>query len=255
VSDYIRMLSNRVFLSLSYEGKSDNTAFTKAGTTSYSNLNTSLTMSLAADIPTLQIGYGLFGRNNDQLIFQNISTPDSATKAADEATNRYYFGANYDFTAGIRHSLTASFSIADKKDNTFYKRNQSNSFVQLAWNGQFNIPLQATFSVLYSGNSNDQELFKPDTTLSGRLGPDSALATTTFNYTVVTVGARYTLLGDALRLAAAISPQFGAFNRVTYTASADYTVDRHNFAFQMNYYQNSGTADDKIFSLIYRFQF
>jgi hypothetical protein len=255
VSDYLRLFSNRVLLSLSYEGKSDNTAFTKAGTTSYSNFNSSLTLNLAANIPTFSIGYGLFGRQNDQLIFQNVSTPDSATKAADEATNRYYFGANYDFTAGIRHTLTASISIADKKDNTFYRRNQSNNFLQLAWNGQFNIPLQTTVSVLYSGNSNDQQLFKPDTTLSGRLGPDSTLATTSFNYTVVTVGARYSMLEDHLRFAAAVSPQFGVFNRVTYTGSADYTVDRHDFAFQVNYYQNSGMADDRIFSLIYRFLF
>ncbi len=255
VSDYIRMISNRVFLSLSYEGKSDNTAYTKAGTTSYSNFNSSVTMNLAANIPTFQLGYGVFGRTSNQLIIQNVSTPDSLTKAADEATNRYYFGANYDFVAGIRHTLTASFSIADKKDNTFYRRNQSNSFLQFAWNGQFNIPLQTTFSILYSGNSNDQELFKPDTTFSARLGPDSTLITTKFNYTVITVGGRYRLLGDNLRLAASVSPQFGSFNRITYTASADYTVDRHNFALQMNYYQNKGVADDKILSLIYRFLF
>jgi hypothetical protein len=255
VSDYLRLMSNRVLVSLSYEGKSDNTAFTKAGTTSYSNLNSSLTLNLASNIPTFQIGYGLFGRQNDQLIVQNVATPDSVTKVADEATNRYYFGTNYDFVAGIRHTVTASISIAEKEDNTFYRRNQSNNFLQLAWNGQFKIPLQTTVSVLYSGNSSDQQLFKPDTTLSGRLGPDSILTTTTFNYTVVTVGARYSMLGDNLRFAASVSPQFGVFNRVTYTASADYTMDRHDLAFQMNYYQNSGTADDKIFSLIYRFSF
>ncbi len=261
VSDYVRMYSNRIFLSLSYEGKSDNTAFTKAGTTHYSNLNSSLSLSLAANIPAFQIGYGMFGRNNDQLIIQNVSTSDSAIKAtnaskvADEATNRYYFGANYDFIAGIRHTLTASASIAEKKDNTFYRRNQSNSFLQLAWNGQFKIPLQTTVSVLYSGNSNDQRLFYPDTTNSGRLGPTRIDTTVAFNYTVVTAGARYNMLGDNLRLGAFVSPQFGAFRRVTYTASADYTMDRHNLAFQINYYQNSGTTDDKIFSLIYRFMF
>ena len=55
VSDYIRMFTNRVFLSLSYEGKRDNTAFTKlTGTTSYSNLNTSLILNLAANIPTFR---------------------------------------------------------------------------------------------------------------------------------------------------------------------------------------------------------
>ncbi|HEY6952125.1 MAG TPA: hypothetical protein VI758_06935, partial [Bacteroidota bacterium] len=117
VSDYLRLYSNRIFLSVSYEGKSDNTAFTKLlGTTSYSNLNSSLTLSLAANIPTFQVGYGLFTRNNDQFIYQNVPTADSVTKAADEATNRYYFSANYDFNAGIRHTLTGSISIADKKD-------------------------------------------------------------------------------------------------------------------------------------------
>lgn len=255
VSDYLRLYSNKIFLSASYEGKSDNTAFTKEGTTRYSNLNTSLMLNLAANIPSFQFGYGLYGRTNDQLIFQNVPTPDSATKAADEATNRYYFGANYDFTAGIRHTLTVSMSVAEKKDNTFFRRNQSNSFIQFAWNGQFKIPLQTIVSILYSGNSTDQQLFLPDTTYSGRLGPDSTLTTTTFNYTVVTVGTKYAAFSDHLHLAAYVSPQFGAFNRVTYTASADYSVGHHNFAFQANYYQNSGFKNDTILSLIYRFLF
>jgi hypothetical protein len=253
VSDYLRLYSNRIFLSLSYEGKSDNTAFTKAGTTSYANLNSSLTLSLAPNIPTFQLGYGLFGRTNDQSVF----SPDSSTvsNAADEATNRYYFSINYDFNAGIRHTLTASVSLADKKDNTFNKRNQANSFFQAALNSHYNSPLQTTISVLYSGNSNDQQLFTTDTTGGRIAGQDSVLAKTTFNYTVVTVGARYAMLGDNLHLAAAISPQFGAFNRTTYTASADYSAGRYNLTFQMDYFQNSGMADDKIFSLIYRIMF
>lgn len=255
VSDYIRLYSNRILLSLSYEGKSDNTAFTKSGTTKYSTLNSSLSMNLAPDVPTFQIGYGLFGRTDDQIILQNVPTADSTTKAADEATNRYYFAVNYDFVAGIRHTLTASASIADKQDNTFFKRNQTNNLFQLVWNGRFDIPLQATVSVLYSGNTSDQQIFKPDTTFSGKLGPDSIVTTSTFNYTVVNAGVRYSMLGDNLRLAAFVSPQFGAFRRVAYTVSADYSIDRHNFAFQANYFQNSGMADDKIISLIYRFAF
>jgi hypothetical protein len=257
IADYLRLYSNKIFLSVSYEGKSDNTAFTKEGTTSYSNLNTALTLNLAADIPTFQLGYGIFGRASNQLIFKNVLTADSTSKVADEVTNRYYFATNYDFTAAIRHTLMASVSIADKKDNTFYKRNQANTFLQASWTARFNIPLQTSLSVLYSGNSNDQQLFKPDTTLSGRLGPDSTMITTTFNYTVVSLGARYRLFEDNLQLAAVVSPQFGAFQRITYTASADYTVNRHNFTMQFDYFQNQSTGmkNDAIFSLIYRFFF
>jgi hypothetical protein len=253
VSDYIRMFTNRVFLSLSYEGKSDNTAFTKlTGTTSFATLNTSLILNLASNIPTFQLGYGQFTRKNDQTVI----APDSTTsKGADDATNRYFFGLNYDFIAGLRHTLTASASIASKDDNTYLKRNQANSLFQFALTSRFSAPLQTTLSVLYSGNSNDQQLFTSDTTGGKIAGRDSVLSTTTFNYTVVTVAALYRLLQDNLQLRASVSPQFGSFKRTTFTASADYTVGRHNFALEMDYFRNTGMADDKIFSLIYRFLF
>jgi hypothetical protein len=253
VSDYIRLFTNRVFLSLSYEGKSDNTAFTKlTGTNSYANLNTSLILNLAAGIPTFQLGYGQFARKSDQTVF----APDSTTsKGADDATNRYYFGLNYDFVAGLRHTLTASASVASKNDNTYLKRNQANSLYQLALTSQFGIPLQTTLSVLYSGNSNDQQLFTTDTTGGKIAGQDSVVSTTTFNYTVVTVAALYRLFDDNMRLRASASPQFGSFKRTTFTASIDYTVGQHNFALEADYFRNTGMADDKIFSLIYRFLF
>ncbi len=253
ISDYIRMFTNRVFLSISYEGKHDNTAFTKlTGTTSYSNLNTSLILNLAANVPTFQLGYGLFGRQSDQ----TVPTPDSSeSKGADDATNRYFFGMNYDFVAGLRHTLMASVSVASKNDNTYLKRNQANSLYQVALTTRYNIPLQTTLSVLYSGNSNDLQLFSSDTTGGRRAGQDSVVATTTFNYTVVTAAAQYRLLQNNLLLRAAVSPQFGSFKRTTFTASADYTVGQHNFALEADYFKNTGMADDKIVSLIYRFLF
>ncbi len=252
VSDYIRMFTNRVFLSLSYEGKSDNTAYTKAGTTKYSNFNSSLMLNLAANIPTFQIGFGTFGRASDQIVL----APDSTTsKAADDATSRYYFGINYDFRAGMDHTLTASASIASKNDNTYNKRNQANGLYQVALTSRFSSPLQTTVSFLYSGNSNDQQLFNTDGSGGRIVGRDSVVATTTFNYTVVSVGARYRMFQDNLSLRAAVSPQFGAFKRTTYTAAADYFVDQHNFSLEFDFFQNSGMANDAIFSAIYRFLF
>ncbi|HTP12616.1 MAG TPA: hypothetical protein VMM37_03275 [Bacteroidota bacterium] len=253
ISDYIRMFTNKVFLSLSYEGKHDNTAFTKlTGTTSYSNLNTSLILNLAANIPTFQLGYGVFARQSDQTVF----APDSTTsKAADDATNRIFFGMNYDFVAGLRHTLTANASIATKDDNTYFKRNQANSLYQLALTTRYEVPLQTTLSVIYSGNSNDQQLFTSDTSGGKLAGRDSVLATSTFNYTVVTAAALYRLLENRLLLRASVSPQFGAYKRTTLSASADYTIGQHNFTLEADYFKNSGIADDKIFSLIYRFLF
>jgi hypothetical protein len=255
VSDYLRLYSNKIFLSVSYEGKSDNTAFTKAGTTKYANLNTSMTLALGADIPTFQIGYGTFGRKSDQLIARPDSIGGVTLAAADEATNRIFFGANYDFVAGIRHSLMASVSIASKTDNTFYKRDQANSFFQTALTSRFAFPLQTTLSVVYSGNSNKQMLFSTDTTSGKRAGRDSVVVPTNFNYTIVSLGGQYRMMDDNLRLNALISPQFGDFQRTTFTVSADYSVNMHNFALQFDYIKNTNLADDKIFSLIYRFMF
>jgi hypothetical protein len=250
VADRIRMFDNRVYLSLSYEIKSDNTADTKEGTTDFGNFNSSVTVN-PANAPAFTLGYGF---NNRLADYNAISGSDSSvakiSKFADEVTNRFYVGTNYDFMAmGNRQNLALTVSIANKEDRTFYKANQSNLFLQLNWSQEYRIPLQTIVGFSISNNTNDLQLFTP-------LGADSVLTTTEFNYTSLTLGARYRMLQDKLRLAADIAPIFGSISRVSVQVGAQYAVNpNHNVELFFGYIQNAALADDIISSLIYRFNF
>jgi hypothetical protein len=250
ISDRIRMFDNRVYLSLSYEAKSDNTAETKEGTTDFGYFNSSVTVN-PADFPSFTIGYGF---NNRVADYNIISGSDSSiakiSKFADDVTNRFYIGTNYDFVAmGNRQNVGLTVSIAAKDDRTFYKANQNNLFLQLNWSQEYRIPLQTVVGFSISNNKNDLQLFNP-------AGADSILTTNEFNYTSVSLGARYRMMNDNLRLAADVVPTFGAISRVNFQAGAQYTIDQsHNLELFFGYIQNAALADDIISSLIYRFNF
>jgi len=246
VSDRIRMFDNRVYLGLSYERKNDNTADTKTGTTNFSNFSSSITVN-PRDFPAFTLGFGFYDRVADF----DVQAPDlSLQKFADEKTNRYFFGSSYDFQAmGNRQSMSVSFSLSTKKDNTFNKADQTNLFVQAAISTEYEFPLQTTIGFAISNNENNLQTFKTS-------GQDSLLLVNNFDYTSVTLAARYRLMGDQLRLAADISPIFGIINRVNYQVGAQYTVSQnHNLEFFLNFIQNSHQKDDMITSLIYRFNF
>ncbi len=259
VSDYVRLLSNRVLASGSFEQKKDNTASTKEVTTNYANFNASLALNPGANLPVFQLGYGQFGRSADiDQATRNAMTnrPDSAkvTKSADEKTRRYLIGASYDFVAGIRHLAAINFSLADRKDNTYKKQDQQNMFLQTSVTSNFTtMPLQTVFSILYSKNTNYRQLFYAS---GASVNQDSAVTKTEFDYTMVTLGGMYRAMDDNLRLVGNVSPAFGAFNRINFQVGAEYThAVRHNFLFQADYIQNSGLGDDTIISFIYRFNF
>ncbi len=245
------MFDNRVYLSLSYEAKNDNTADTKEGTTKFGNFNSSITVN-PVNFPAFTIGYGFNNRIAD---FNVLSGPDTSTvvqtsKFADEVTNRFYIGTNYDFVAmGNRQNVGLTVSIANKDDRTFYKANQSNLFLQLNWSQEYRIPLQTIVGFSISNNKNDLQTFTP-------FGADSVLTTTEFNYTSLSLGARYRMFEDKLRLAADIVPIFGAISRVNFQTGAQYAINlNHSLELFFGYIQNASQADDIISSLIYRFNF
>ncbi|MEX2191706.1 MAG: hypothetical protein WEB33_13475 [Bacteroidota bacterium] len=251
IADRIRMFNNRVYLSLSYEAKNDNTADTKEGTTKFGNFNSSVTVN-PVNFPAFTIGYGFNNRIADYNI---LSGPDTSnvvqvSKFADEVTNRFYLGTNYDFVAlGNRQNVGLTVSIANKEDRTFYKANQSNLFLQLNWTQDYRIPLQTIVGFSISNNKNDLQLFTP-------AGADSVLTTNEFNYTSLSFGARYRMFEDKLRLAADIVPIFGAISRVNFQAGAQYAMSiNHSLELFFGYIQNASQADDIISSLIYRFNF
>ncbi|HLF19748.1 MAG TPA: hypothetical protein VI704_03065 [Bacteroidota bacterium] len=262
VSDRIRMFTNRVFLSVAYEKREDNTANNKPGTTTFDYLNTSLTVVPGADLPTFTVGYGINNQASDNSFSRltlatapTISRTDSTalaaslSKAIDNASNQYYVAANYDFEAKVRHSLSLSINAVDRTDKTFYKRDQSNLNLQLSLSSTITTTFQTSVSYLLSKNQSKNEVFKTD-------GRDSLLQTTDLDYSSATVGAQMRFFDERMRVLASFSPTWGAFNRAIARVGVDYSIaPRHTLEFSFDYIQNSGSEDDRIGSLIYRFGF
>lgn len=287
VSDRIRMLSNKIFLTVSYENKSDNTADTKIATTTYSNLNTTINLNLSSDIPSFTIGYGMLTRQNDHSIYQDTSGlfllpladqsgalgSTSNTLGADEASSRLYISSMYDFVFGPKHTVSLSFSTLKKEDKTFFKRDQDNLNLQFSLTSFYSVPLQTSIGFLYSLNksyaqsliniSDDSVGLKATYNSLGNLIAKPSPDLTEFSYTSIVFALQYKMLGDDLRLTGIINPTFGDFKRFGFTAGADYTVaPGHNIEVRLDLMLNtivtSGLPDrntnDFITSLIYRYE-
>ena len=247
VSDNVRLLSNKLFASVSYEAKSDNLSKSKSSTTDYNTFVGALTLNPGAGYPTVQVGYALGSRANDQTVF----SPDSSnsSKGADDATSRYTVGASYDMNMGFRNFVSVSFNIVDRVDNTIYRRDQSSNFLSASVSSFFTaIPLQTTFSVLTSQTTSQVQLFDS-------LGANSVLASTDYSYTALGLSGQYRMFNDNLRLIAQVTPTFGDLERTVFKVGGDYSYKAHVFELFIDYYKNANFSNDKILSFVYRYNF
>ena len=250
ISDRVRMFNNKIMASVSYETKSNNTQNdANTPTTTYNTLNTSVTAYPSAELPSFTVGYGLNTRKNPIDLAIDTTRLDSLS-IANEKTNRFFIAANYDFQMVVRNSLTASISISNKKDNTFYKRDQDNFNFSTLISSFFSIPLQTTIGVIVSQTAAYSAL------------QDSVrayLSTTqkqTFNYQTISLGARYRIMNDRLNLLATVAPSFGDFKRLLLQAGAEFQVaENHYLVSQIDFIKNSDRASDVVFSILYRFMF
>jgi hypothetical protein len=245
LSDRIRMFQNRALLSLSYEQRKDNTAKTKVATTTYSNMNGSLTMFPGNNLPSLTVGYGILTRKSD------ANLKDSLQKlfAADDATNRISVQLNYDFSAGARHNLSLGANISDKKDNlpaALNRGGQKNNSYFGSLTSIYSIPLQTTLSF----NTNMTQSVALNSTALANLPLEE------FKLTAISLNAQYRLLEDKLRLSSTFSSSTGDLKRTLVSGGVDYSItNSHALAAQYDYIKTSGYKSDNIMSLVYRFNF
>ncbi|HTY37690.1 MAG TPA: hypothetical protein VMH23_11290 [Bacteroidota bacterium] len=245
LSDRIRMFQNRALLSLSYEQRQDNTAQTKVATTTYGNMNGSLTVFPSNTLPSFTVGYGILSRKSDASLVDSLQR----FYAADDKTNRISFQLNYDFNAGARHNLSLGMSLSDKTDNLpvgLNRGEQKNNSYFGSLTSNFQFPLQTTLSFNTNLSSN-ADLTNPNLAL---------LPMIEFKLTSYGLNAQYRLLEDKMRITAGINTTTGDLNRTLMQGAVDYTVTaNHTLALQYDYIQNSGLKDDNVMSLVYRFNF
>jgi hypothetical protein len=245
ISDRIRMLQNRVMLSLSYEQRRDNTAETKVATTTYGNINGSLTVFPAANLPSFTLGYGILTRSSDA----SLTDPLQQLYAADDQTNRISLQVNYDFTLGARQILLLGMNLSDKKDNlpvALNRGEQKNNSFFGSLTTFYNLPLQTTIAL----NTNaTQSSTLTTVSLAGMPAID-------FKLTTLSLNAQYRLLEDKLRLSSTVSNSSGDLKRMLVQVGADYALTIHHaFALEYDYIHNTGYTNDNVASLVYRFSF
>jgi hypothetical protein len=148
------------------------------------------------------------------------------------------------------HSATVTLSLANKKDNTFYKRNQDNLSASASLTTTYRIPLQTIISVIVSNNATYAAL---QDTAKGYL---STTQQQTFNYQTISFSVRYRLFNERLNVLATLAPSYGDFKRFLIQGGIDYQViDNHYIVGQVDVIQNPGKENDVVASIIYRFNF
>ena len=263
ISDRIRLFSNRMMTSFSYETKWNNLQNdVNKPVTTFNTFNGSITAYPGAKLPTITFGYGFNTRKNpielgiDTVVIALADTTFPSSKGdslniANEKTNRIFFALNYDFNMLARQSMNATVSIANKKDNTFNLRNQDNVSVAFALTTFYKIPLQTTVAVIVSHNATYSAL--QDQITKQYLSNTNKQV---FDYQTISLGARYRMMKDRLNLMATLAPSFGDFKRMLVQAGADYQLmDGHYVVGQLDFIQNPGKGSDLIASVLYRFAF
>ena len=226
--DRIRMIDNKLFLSIGYEELKDNLQKTKVATTTFQTINASVSLFPRADFPNITLGY-THNANNNGL---SLSDPQKQAYVVDDITNRVMLQLSYDFNALVKHNSSFSFSTSSKDDNSMMNIDAKFSM------GSFNVTSYWTSKW---------------TSLFGIVVSNSELFGKTSNYVTLSFGGKYKLLEDKLQLSATLSPSFGDFNRQTFEFVADYNVLANlNLMFQTRLFRIPGASTNSIIGLVTR---
>ena len=235
ITDRIRLLENRVFATGSTEFLRDNTSQTRIATTSFDNLNFAVSYFPGAEYPNATVGFARYTSRN----YLSLNSPDSGS-VVDDATNRFFVQSSYDFELSAQHTASFNLSTSNRDDQSLRHYNVKNVTVSFGLSTRYSIPLQTSIDIGINTNSLPKAATADS---SGR-----------FNYTTLSLNARYAIVRDLLSVTASASPTFGDFERTGLDASVEWTiVEAMTVVMQFTLYNNHGFSNDRIWSLRYRY--
>ncbi len=199
ISDRVRLLRNKLFLTLGYERLEDNLQETKIATTTFQRLNTSVSFFPRIDFPNITIGYSQFKNEND---FAVADTSDIAN-LIDNLTNRFTARFSYDIKASVKHGTSLNFMTSERDDKTPVDADASTFSTSLSVNSFWTSKLSSFVSLVYFSND---------------------IAGVEYKYITISAGGRYKLLDNKLVLNASITPSFGDFKRQALDIWANYDL-------------------------------
>jgi hypothetical protein len=231
----VRLLANQLVISGGVERLNDNTAETKASTTTGTTVNVGLSYYPLSEAPSVTVAYLRAGNENGRPLSDSLY-------AIDDATDRVMLQMGKEFTFGARHSASLSVSVSSRDDRTYRDLDTRNTAVTLLNVSRFAFPLQTTV-----GLSVNSSRFL------------AAAGVQTLGYTTLNASAGYRMLEGRLLLNAAVNPTFGDIERVVATAGTQYFFLKNvslqsdvSLYFNSKLFGAAQTANDVIWSLIMR---
>lgn len=256
VTDRLRLLDNRLFLTVSYEKLENNTAGTEIATTTYSTMNTAVSFYPSREYPNITIGYGLNSNSNpiqSDTAGLDLVSKQIALRGLDDETKRYFLQTSYDFAYWGRHNLSLNLDISDKKDRTIKQQDVSTFNTSFLVSTVHTERLESTLGIGISSLTFPQ--FNSVTNLT---------EPTSMSYQTVSLNGRYKLYEEVLRWNATVAPTFGDLARTLIETSLQYSITSRQVAvLQYQFIANSASTsavtgsslNDSYLSLLYRIDF
>jgi len=235
ISDRLRLEGNQVVLSGGFERLNDNTAETKASTTTGTTVNLGVSYYPLTEAPSLTVAYLHASNANGRPLTDSLY-------AVDDGTDRIMLQMGKEFTYVARHSASIGVSVSSRDDHTFRDLDTRNTAVVLTNSSRFPFPLQTTVSL----SVNASKFF-------------AATGAQTLGYTTLNASAGYRMLEGRFLLNGAVSPTFGDIERVLASAGGQYfflpnvsVQSDLSLYFNSKLFGSTQPANDVVWSLIIR---
>ena len=231
ISDVLRLMDNKIFISAAYENLSDNLQETKLSTTTFQTINTSVAYYPRTNFPNIVFGYS---NNSNENTISNSDTSFNKY-AVNDATSRVSLQLSYSYDLEVKQRSALSFTFTNRTDNTIFKNDVENSAVNLTNTSFWTPKLNST--VGFSFNNSKTKFSE-------------------YSYVSFSLAATYLMMMDKLRLNAGVNPVFGDLKRTQFELSALYEVIKNlNAGLQGRYFINDKLDNDSIFGLYFTYNF
>lgn len=254
ISDRLRLLENRLFISGSYEQLQNNTSGTEIATTTYKTINTSVTYYPPREYPNVTIGYGLNTNSNplsSDTTGKNNIEKQIALRAIDDKTNRFFLQTSYGFSYWGQHDASLNLDISNKDDLTSKQQDVSTFNTTFLINTVHNLLLESSLG------------FSVSTLKFPQVDTSGIVVQTSLSYQTLSLSGRYKIYKDYLRVQGTIAPTFGDLLRLLIETGLIYTIDSHQSAsLNFQFIRNTSSAlaaltnkNDSYVSILYRVDF
>ena len=216
-------------MSAGLERLRDNTAETKAATTTYTTASGGVSWLSRNDVPNISVGL-LSSTNRNPL-------DPASVYSVDDNTLRFMLQLSRQIVLGARHFASAGFSVSRRDDNTSRQLDSRNTSLSLSVVTSYDSPLRTTVSAMYFSTGIDAP---------GGTPADIA-------YAILFFGGDYRLMEGRLIVNAAVSPTLGDISRTLAGGGARYQfTPALSLEGKLDLYFNDAADTDVIWSLVLR---